>query len=188
MIIIVAGRRTDAKDATDRRFPLENTKSVKEEIKKQFKSSDAKTLISSGACGADLAAMEVASDLGIECYMILPFDENKFRNISVTDRPGEWQLIYDPLIEKLKSSKSLIVLGYSADDPLAFEKTNTVIMDKASELSVKRSEKVMALIVWDGIPKNENDTTLHFKNEAMKRGFLVNEIKTIHHDQSQTTS
>ena len=39
----------------------------------------------------------------------------------------------------------------------------------------------MALIVWDGIAKNENDTTLHFKDEALKRGFLVNEINTIHH-------
>jgi len=181
MIIIVAGRRTDAKDASDKRFPLENTKSVKEEIKKQFKSSDAKTLISSGACGADLVAMEVAGESGIEQVMILPFDEVNFKKISVTDRPGDWQLIYDPLIEKLKKTKGLIVLDFSVDDPSAFEKTNTVIMDKAKELSVQRTEEVMALIVWDGIAKNENDTTLHFKDEALKRGFLVNEINTIHH-------
>ena len=186
MIIIVAGRRTDAKDATDKRFPLENSKSVKEEIKKFLKTSDVHTLISSGACGADLIAMEAAGELNIERLMILPFDEKEFREISVTDRPGEWHLIYDPLIEKLRQTGGLIELDYSEDDPDAFEKTNTVIMDKAGELSVKNSEKVMALIIWDGVPKNENDTTLHFKTEAMKRGFLVNEIKTIYHDQSQT--
>lgn len=182
MIIVVAGRRTDSEDAKEKRFPLENTKFVKQSIQKEFKKSNAKTFISSGACGADLIAMEVADELGLECYMLLPFDEENFKTISVTDRPGDWHLIYDPLIEKLKSTNGLIVMNFSIDDPLAFEKTNTVILDKAKELSIKRSQQVMALIVWDGIAKDANDTTLHFKNEALKRGFLVNEINTIHHD------
>ena len=182
MIIVVAGRRTDAYDAKDKRFPLENTKHVKDEIKKLFKSTLARTIISSGACGADLIAMQVAQESNLEKIMILPFDENNFRKISVTDRPGDWHLIYDPLIEKLKGTEGLVVLNYSVADPLAFEKTNMVILDKAFELSGKTSQPVMALIVWDGIAKNANDTTLHFKNEALKRGFLVNEIKTIHHD------
>src|SRR5687767_9402842 len=140
MIIIVAGRRTDAKDASDKRFPLENTKSVKGEIKKQFKSSDAKTLISSGACGADLVAMEVAGESGIEQVMILPFDEVNLKKISVTVRPGDWQLIYEPVIEKLKKTKGLIVLDVSVEEPSAFEKTNSLIMDRAKELSVQRTE------------------------------------------------
>ena len=181
MIIVLAGRRTDATDAKDKRFPLANTKMVRESIKDFFQNTDISTIISSGACGADLVAMDVAGESGIEQIMILPFDEKNFKKISVTDRPGDWQLIYDPLIKKLKNTKGLIVLDFSVDDPSAFEKTNTVIMDKAKELSVQRSEEVMALIVWDGIAKNENDTTLHFKDEALKRGFLVNEINTIHH-------
>ncbi|MGZ5189757.1 MAG: hypothetical protein ACXWCZ_01990 [Flavisolibacter sp.] len=182
MITVVAGRRTDAKDAKEKRFPLENIATVKDSIRKTFQSSNFKTLISSGACGADLIAMEVANEAGLECFMILPFDEQHFKKVSVTDRPGDWQVIYDPLIEKLKETEGLIVLDFSVDDPLAYEKTNTVILDKAYELSAKRSEVVMALIIWDGIAKDANDTTLHFKNEALKRGFLVNEIKTIHHD------
>lgn len=179
MIIALAGRRIDEENADNRRFPLSAAPSVKEKLKKFFLESNVTDLISSGACGADLLAQEVASELGITRTMVLPFPSDLFRKLSVTDRPGEWGKMYDKLILELAHSNRLIILNYKEGDDEVYRKTNVEILNHAEKLSRLQKNEAMALIIWEGKPKDKDDTTVDFKQKATKRSLQIKEIITL---------
>ena len=185
MIVALAGRRIDAPGAQPSRFPPALVNSVKKELIACLKSADAKHLVCSGACGADLLALQAAGELGISKTMVLPFDAGTFKSTSVTDRPGNWGPIYDNLVTELKRSNALIELSHDKNDPEVYINTNLNILDEAQKIAgLNHADKVgdggvppiMALIVWEGKPKDADDTTYHFMKEAEKRNFMIKEI------------
>lgn len=186
MIVALAGRRVDAPDTKTPRFPLSLIDSVKVKLTTCLKNANATHLISSGACGADLLAMMAAEELLIPKTMILPFDAETFRSTSVTDRPGNWGLIYDTTVQDLKDSGQLIELNLDINDPEVYAKVNLHMLDLAQIVAEQTrlengnknnaAERIMALIVWEGTPKDADDTTYHFLKEAQKRNFVIKEI------------
>ena len=189
MIVALAGRRIDATDTETPRFPSALADSVRTKLTTCLNSVNAKHLVGSGACGADLLAMLSAEELRITKTMILPFNAQTFRSTSVTDRPGNWGLIYDKIIEQLKDSGQLIELNLDENDPEAYIKTNFYMLDHAQKIAEQigtnheqnnnASTNLMAVIVWEGKPKNTDDTTYHFMQEAQRRNFAIKEILTI---------
>src|SRR5687768_14398964 len=117
MIVALAGRRIDATDAKTTAFPSALADSVKARLITGLHAAHATHLVSSGACGADLLAMQAAKESGIDKTMILPFDAETFRTTSVTDRPGDWGVIFDELVMELKKSGRLIELKFDKNDP-----------------------------------------------------------------------
>src|ERR1700674_843044 len=109
MVFAIAGRRIDAPDSDTPRFPLRNVGLVSKRVRALLEARKPTALVSSAACGADLIALEQASELGIKYRVILPFDPDRFRITSVVDRPGDWGPVYDRLINKITSSEDLIV-------------------------------------------------------------------------------
>ncbi|MBC7827806.1 MAG: hypothetical protein H7122_08675 [Chitinophagaceae bacterium] len=177
MIVTLAGRRIDAPGTNTPRFPSELAGSVKQRIVDCLVSLNASQLVCSAACGADLLALQAADEILIKKTIMLPFDAGTFRSTSVTDRPGDWGSIFDKAIEQLKGSGQIIELDYDKNDPLAYEKTNLHILDYAQTLALQYStEHPVALIVWEGKPKDTEDTTYHFMEQAKKRGFGITEI------------
>lgn len=186
MIVALAGRRIDAPDAKTPRFPSEMADSVKQRLVGCLRYVKAVHLVCSAACGADLLALLAAEELMIQKTIIIPFDSDTFRSTSVTDRPGNWGLIYDTFVQQLKGSDQFITLDYDKNDPEVYEKTNFRILDHAQNLArqyqhghraeKKSSGRTIALIVWEGKPKDSNDTTCHFMQEAQKRNFVIQEI------------
>ena len=71
MIIALVGRRIDAPDA-EARFPLSQAGRVRETIRARLQGCGATALVTSGACGADLLAQDVAGELGLSRRMVLP--------------------------------------------------------------------------------------------------------------------
>ena len=66
--IALAGRRVDAADASEPRFPLASVPLVRDRLHAFFTERPAAALVSSAACGADLVALEVAGlDVGWCC-------------------------------------------------------------------------------------------------------------------------
>lgn len=108
--IALAGRRIDAPDAETPRFPLANVPLVRDRLRAFFVERGAGTLVCSAACGADLVALEAAKSLGMRCRIVLPFDPARFRQTSVTDRPGDWGPTYDRLVETARREGDLVVL------------------------------------------------------------------------------
>lgn len=179
MIITFAGRRIDADNSERPVFPLALTSAVKAKIIQALRDTDAKHVISSGACGTDLLAMQAAETLQISKTMVLPFKTETFKVTSVIDRPGDWGFIFDNLVKELRQSGQLIELDLDKNDPEVYTKTNLHILDEAEKLAARDpQDSVTAIIVWEGKPKSSGDTTHHFMLEAQKRNFVVREIRS----------
>src|ERR1700687_257733 len=106
-IVALAGRRVDPVDADTRRFPLENVTLVRKRLSELFVAERATALVSSAACGADLAALEAAERLGLRWRIVLPFAPERFRQTSVIDRPGDWGPVFDRLIAQSRIAGDL---------------------------------------------------------------------------------
>jgi hypothetical protein len=192
MVIALAGRRIDATDAKTTRFPLYNIDKVKVKMKELFVSIQPAALVCSGACGADLLALEIAGELGISRHIVLPFDGTMFKSKSVTDRPGNWGNLFDNIYREVQKKKQVLTLNYPGNDDNSYRQTNIEILNRAKYLAEKLDSKnIIGVIVWEGSSKNKNDITGHFKEEAESRGFIIKEINTLNtynYDKPSATS
>jgi len=180
MIIALAGRRVDAAGAAVSRFPIQQLDTVKRKLIELFKQLQPRALISSAACGADLLALEVAGELGIRRCIVLPFDQQQFKSSSVTDRPGDWGNMYDEICKQVVCEDGLIVLNYPQNDDETYRRSNIDIIEKAKALADKHDSKnLVAVIVWDGRPRDDGDITDHFRKQAKDRGFKIQEVHTL---------
>lgn len=177
MIIALSGRRVDALGAEQPRFPLQNVARVKDEVRQSLQNQQASAVVSSAACGADLIALSEAGSLGLRRRVVLPFEPGRFRETSVVDRPGDWGVIYDQVINEVKANGDLIVLDKTEqDDPYAA--TNKVILNEAIALAGQTQEPVGTLLIWDGASRGKEDFTESFGTESRKLGLPVFEILT----------
>ena len=180
MIIALAGRRVDAPDAKQPRFPStpQNLEIVRNRILALLQAQGASVLVCSAACGADLLALSVAGSLGMRRRVVLPFDREKFRETSVTDRPGEWGSLYDRVLDEVEKKGDLLLLQLTSGDE-AYAEANHQILDEALSLGRKLQYPVTAVLVWDGEPRGEGDLTEDFAVNARNKSIPVAEVKTI---------
>ena len=184
MIVALAGRRIDAPGTETTRFPLTNIEKVKEQLRNFFMINRPAALVCAGACGADLLALQIAGEMKVRCSMVIPFPPEVFKRTSVIDRPGNWGDVFDKICTELNSEGEVIVLNYDEQDPAAYEKTNTEILNRAEILlhtsaAAINNDQLLALIVWDGKVRQANDITAHFMDDAKQRGFNIREISTL---------
>ncbi|HEY1352572.1 MAG TPA: hypothetical protein VGF67_23375 [Ktedonobacteraceae bacterium] len=186
MIITLAGRRIDPRDAPIARFPLALSPAVGNHIRALLKEQGATMLVSSAACGADLLALVAAGELGLRRRVILPFALDRFRACSVIDRPGDWGRLFDCIIADVRRSGDLVLMDKQKEDRTAFLSANRAILDEAQKLALRgnsgtrtaQERQILAVIVWDGQPRGELDFTLDFANEARARLIPVAEVLT----------
>ena len=179
MVIALAGRRVDASDAAQKRFPAENASAVKQQIRDFLKSHDANALVCAAACGADILALEAAGELALRRRIVLPFDKATFRATSVVDRGGDWGERYDRIISEVEGQGDLVEFAHDKDDGQTYFTGNLEILDQAQWLAGELKINAHALVVWNGESRGEGDVTSHFKQEAETRGMSVAEVKTI---------
>ena len=179
MIIALAGRRVDAPDAKEHRFPnsRENVDAVRTRIRNLLRTEGATVLVSSAACGADLLALSEAGSLGLRRRVVLPFDRERFRKTSVTDRPGDWGPMYDTVIEQAEKNGELLVIQTTSDDK-AYVETNHAIIQEALSFGQQLQRPVAAVLVWDGKSRGKGDLTEEFGTYARDRGIRVVDVKT----------
>jgi hypothetical protein len=126
-----------------------------------------------------LIALGVASDLGIRRRVVLPFDADRFRRTSVADRPGDWGAQFDRLIADLRPGSDVIVLDSAVDDVKAYQAANTRILDEAEALGRDADMDVVALLVWEGQGRGDDDMTQEFGDAARARGMRIVEVRTV---------
>lgn len=182
MIIALAGRRIDAPDARDRRFPLENIDTVRHRLRALFRANGPTALVSSAACGADLLALSEAGAAGMRRRVVLPFEPEKFRAISVTDRPGDWGALFDRTMNEVEAAGDLVVLHGDSEGDAAFAAVNHAIFDEAARLAPSTNNRAQgtttSVIVWEGSSRGTDDLTQAFRDEAVGRGLPVLEVLT----------
>lgn len=181
MIVAFAGRRVDAEDSKSEAFPLSNVTIVEQRLRGFFESNEVKGLVCSAACGADLLALKVATEMNIPRKILLPTDVRQFKTTSVSDRPGEWDDLYDQMVDTQQGTMELFELHLYDKEGSSYKMTNTLILEEAFIMSQAFAprEEVVALVAWEGKPKNANDYTEHFCREAEERNIPVQEILTI---------
>jgi hypothetical protein len=178
MILALAGRRVDSPDAKEPRFPPRNVETVRTRARAVLTEKGATGLVSSAACGADLIALSEAGQLGLRRRVILPFERKRFRETSVTDRPGEWGPLYDRILDAVAAAGDLMVLHNGSDDQ-AYSAANRAILDEAVALAQAVHEPAIAVLIWDGASRGDHDLTEEFGAEARRRGLAVTEVRTI---------
>lgn len=171
-IAALAGRRVDAVNAKNARFPLENVDIVRARLAGALRAHRVIALVSSAACGADLLALDEAARLGIRRHIMLPFPVPVFREKSVTDRPGGWGPLYDRLVRDAQASGDLVVIDpVGGADDAAYSAANEAIIAQANALAERSDADRIAITVWEGRTRPGNDITENFKTLAHAAGF-----------------
>lgn len=173
-VIALAGRRTDATKQDTVRFPLSRVDDVRGRLHEEFVRERATILVSSAACGVDLIGQDVAVALGLRRLLVLPFEKARFRETSVTDRPGDWGPTFDRLVSSV--SPGDIRVGKARTDDDAYVQVNEAILDLAQE--VAKDDKVVAVVAWDG-RRRDGDITGAFVDAARRRGIRLVAISTV---------
>jgi hypothetical protein len=179
MILVLAGRRIDAPNASQPRFPAQNLSTVRERISELLNRRRARTLVCSAACGADLIALEAAGNLGLRRIVVIPYAREVFRRSSVVDRPGDWGEPFDRIMDEVEKRNDMVVLGYAENDEAAYAATNLAILDQAEKAARESNLPLLAVVVWDGKSRGQGDFTEHFQNEARARGIETVEVRTL---------
>ena len=138
----------------------------------------AEVLVSSAACGADLLASSEAGNLRLRRRVVLPFEPEKFRTTSVTDRQGDWGRLYDKLLNEVEKSGDLLVI-HANSEGTAYAEVNHEILDQALSLGQQLQDRTTAVLVWDGKPRGEGDLTEEFGVSARNKGIPVVEVMTL---------
>jgi hypothetical protein len=179
MIIALVGRRVDPPSATEMRLPAQNVDRVREHIREYLKANHVSVLVCAAACGADLLALEAATELRIRRHIVLPCTRDVFRRTSVADRPGDWGQRYDRIIEEVDRQGDLLELDHCSEDDRAYAAANRAVLNEAVQIANAQSEPVNAVLVWDRKAKSSRDYTQLFATDARALGLKVDEIPTI---------
>jgi hypothetical protein len=177
-VAALAGRRIDAADSATPRFPLEHAAIVRDRLKALLVAERIEALVCSAACGADLIALDVAGTLRLRRRAVLPFAPERFRETSVTDRPGDWGPLFDRIFGEIQATGDVVVLGLAEGDDDTYAAANDAILNEAEALAAQHPAEVVAVIAWEGRSRGEGDLTEAFATAARARDHPVREILT----------
>ena len=183
VVIALAGRRIDAPDTNPPRFLLENVPMVRQRLADMFTAERTGALVCSAACGADLIALEEAERLGIRRRIVLPFSPARFRDTSVTDRPGDWGPIFDRIIASATSAGDLVILGdLEGNNDAAYAAANEAIIHEAQGLIQETTAgapcKGVVVVVWEGAAREGTDASGGLRDLARRAGFEERSVLT----------
>src|SRR3954451_21803468 len=71
LVMALAGRRVDAPDAKQPRFPPRNADEVRARIRRLFDTHNSAVLVGSAACGADILSLEAVGKQSLRRHVIL---------------------------------------------------------------------------------------------------------------------
>jgi hypothetical protein len=129
-----------------------------------------------------LIALEEAERLGLRRRIVLPFPPDRFRETSVTDRPGNWGPVFDRLVAAAESAGDLVTLSSPGDDDAAYAAANEVIVKEAEVLAGSTVDgtrlRLVAVIVWEGSAREGTDASGGLLTLATKAGFEERSIST----------
>jgi hypothetical protein len=173
-IIVAAGRRVDAPDTVVARFPAHNVAEVRKRIHLAIYQQMPVGVVSAAACGADLLLLDVAGEMQVPRYILVPSEPEAFRLSSVTDRPGNWGSLYTAVL----STSQVEILGLPVGQE-GYLETNVKLLDRAEALATKEQTSVKALVVWNGESRGPDDVTAHFLGQAQRRKIPILFISTL---------
>jgi hypothetical protein len=177
-VLAVAGRRIDAEDAEERRFPAENETVVTARLREVMVARSAQAVVCSAACGADILTLETAAHLGLHRRVVLPFSRQQFRARSVADRGKDWGRRFDAILEQLPGD-DILELNLLPGDKNAFAAANSRILDEAIVWAAETNRRALAVVVWNGFSRGATDLTDSFRRLALERNLEAIVVPTL---------
>ena len=141
-------------------------------------SAASKVVVCSGACGADILALEAAAQLGLGRRLVLPFARQQFRATSVADRGEEWGRRFDAILQQLQS-EDIVELNLQIGSHEAYAATNSEILDQAEGLASGSGRRALAMVIWNGLNRGPTDLTDQFRRLAEGRKYEVIQVSTL---------
>jgi hypothetical protein len=177
-VLAVAGRRIDAEDAVERRFPAGNEAMVTARLRDAMVSANGRAVVCSAACGTDILTLEAAAHLGLHRRVVLPFSRRQFRASSVADRGEDWGRRFDEILAQLPG-KDVIELNLQPGDKKAYAAVNSRILDEATAWAASSECRVAAVVVWNGFSRGVTDLTDAFRRLAIERDLEAISVPTL---------
>jgi hypothetical protein len=177
-VLAVAGRRIDPAAPDEPRFPAGNEALVALRIRDRMVSAASKVVVCSGACGADILALEAAAQLGLGRRLVLPFARKQFRATSVADRGEGWGRRFDTILQQLQS-EDIVELNLQIGSHEAYAATNSEILDQAEGLASGTGRRALAMVIWNGLNRGATDLTDQFRRLAEDRKYQVIQVSTL---------
>lgn len=151
-VVVFVGHMIDRPDRRQDRFRPERAGAVKTAIKSWLKQHHALVGYSSGACGSDILFQEALRELGGECNLILPYNEDQFLVDSVEIRgDGDWgrrfQKVVDNATRVIRASRTRLYFG-----SVSYEFANSLTHGLALRHAEQLETSVLRLAVWNGEP------------------------------------
>jgi hypothetical protein len=136
-------------------------------------------LVCAAAAGADLLALDVASELGIKCHVILPYDPPIFCERSVRDRGEYWVGLFDKLLPPISAQGGLTVLNLSLEnDDAAYRETNQMLVEEARRKA--HGGSAIIILVWEGQSRGRDDFTGLLQSLGSQAGMRERVVMTRH--------
>jgi hypothetical protein len=173
-VIVQAGRRMDPANTETVSFPSVNIDLVRHRIKTKFLESKLLALVSSAACGTDLLALEVAEQINVDRFILLPSPPAAFRASSVTDRPGNWGNLFDRLIKT-----SHVQVFTLPERQQGYLEMNVRLLDNAQSFAKRLEVEARAMVAWNQESRGADDVTAHFLEQARLRHLQIIDISTL---------
>lgn len=99
-VVAFTGHMIDRRDRKAPRFPDEQGPSVEAAARARLGAISPAAVYGSAACGADLICLEVASELGCETHVVLPFPPAAFREASVDYAGPGWRARFESALAR----------------------------------------------------------------------------------------
>ncbi|MEW5722365.1 MAG: TRAFs-binding domain-containing protein [Thermodesulfobacteriota bacterium] len=135
---------------------------------------------SSAAAGSDLLFLKALRDLGLEAYVVLPYNKERFLADNVAYAPGEyWLNLFHSVMDDLEQKDRV---AYASEWPVGegpdiYEYANQVLFGLARLKARQLDTGLVPMVVWDGHPGDGPGGTAAAVEYWYGRGFSVQRIE-----------
>ena len=164
VMVVHSGNRIDHPDRQAPRFPPDREQAVAARVSALLEAVDPLGVVTAGAAGADLLMIEGALHHDIPVHLVLPFDPEQFRRISVADQGEGWAERFDRALDHIAAHPwcSVTTLDLPPDES-GFRGGNEALVERALALA---PGQVLAVAVRPRNGESERSMTDDFVDRA----------------------
>lgn len=177
-VLAVAGWRVDNPDQKEARFPPAAADVVKSGIRRLLKAHNIDVVVASASPGADILALEAATELKRRIRIVLPVEQDLYRQSALVDGAGDWKRRFDALLNYDPTKREVVVVVPDTNVPDAGARAHRRILDDVRQLASKANVTPRALAIRDSQVSEMTDTTSDFVQQASVNGIEILNLTT----------
>jgi class 3 adenylate cyclase len=149
-VAVFSGHMIDQPGRLKPRFPERFASAVENTLRDWLKENNIRIGFSSAACGSDLLFQKVLHELGGECHVVLPYEEQEFvkDSVDITGNP-QWKSLFREVLENaaqvVYASSQKMQAG-----SVSYDYANLVLHGLATVRASELETEPLGLVVWNG--------------------------------------